>query len=168
MKRRKLQLNLSNSAPTVTVTPHTFSGISSRINHVLDIWVTQLSKLPINLRNWVRSTIERGVHDSAHTLLIPPSNLNCFRDLGPYGFTEWENYCIAPFEAVSIFSISYIFKPSLFDQLLRFRFFYLQQAWMYMRVWFSKMVPQGWGSVYISFFVEESPLAGQRRRRLFL
>ena len=46
-------------------------------------------------------------------------------------------------------------------------FLNLQQAWMRMGVWFSKMVAQGWVNVYILFFVDESLLAVQRRRRLF-
>ena len=56
-KDKKIKFNLADSAPTVTVIYHTSSGISFRVNRVLDIGVTGTSKVKINILNKFRSTM---------------------------------------------------------------------------------------------------------------
>ena len=104
-KDKRVQFNLSNYAPTVTVISRTFSGISFRINSVLDIGLTQPSKFPINIKNEVSSKTERGVYASSHRRKLSSYNCNFLRDLGSYGFTKCANTCMIPFEEVGVLYI---------------------------------------------------------------
>ena len=123
-KDRKMQLNLANCAPTVTVISRTFSGISFCVNRVLCIGITQLSKFTINLLNNVRSTMDREVYASSHRRILSSSNCNWFCDLGSYDFLNLQTLEWSLLRQLVFSPFQLVFGLSLFDQLFRIFFSY--------------------------------------------
>ena len=109
-KYKKMQLNLANCEPAITVIYRTIFGISFRVNHDIDIGVTRMSKFPINLRNEVCSTMERGVYNSSHRRIVSSFNCNSL-DIKTLAWSILGQLVFYPFQLV--------FEPSLFDQCLQ-------------------------------------------------
>ena len=153
IKREKNQLNLSNCATALTVIFCTFYGIVFRVNRVLDIGFTWPSKFPINLWNDVRSIMRIGAYASAYIIIISSSNCYFLRDLWLYGFYDFVNTCMIPFQAVGFFSILNSFQTVPFWQTIAASGGGgIQQSLMHMGVWASNMVAHDWGSVSICYF----------------